>query len=261
MSENYKNYFLGLLSAEDAETLELRIISSDLASDEIVEELHQSENNLIEDFIDGNLTSDEIQAFNANYLITDERRERVEFVRLMRSYADNKPAETENKPSFFEQLKAYVSMRPLTFAAMSLALILFLGIGWQILFRSNTNVADAEIVALNKQDLSNLEAYKDLKTLSLASGTVRSGGDSKGLLEKDLTEKVLVRLLLPNKSDSVQNFTVKISRNQKVIQTFSQRTFDQDVRLLLPKSLLNKGEYQISLEKEGEKYNYNFIVQ
>jgi hypothetical protein len=257
-SENYKNYFLGLMSAQAVEALELRIISDD----GIEAELLQAENDLIENFIADSLTNEETKAFNRHFLVTNERRERVAFVRLMQKYADNQTVLPENKPSFFEQLKAFVAIRPPALALALLALILCLGIGWQIIFNSKVNVADAELIGLNKQNLSNLDEFKTLKNLSLASGAARSNGNTSSLAEKDLTEKVLVRLALPNSSNSTQNFIVKISKDGKLFQTFNQNSYqNQEVRLLLPKSVLTKGDYRITLENNGEKYNYYFVVE
>lgn len=251
-----KNYFLGLLSAKDAEAIELQIISGD----DIESELFQAENDLIEDYLDGNLANEERQAFNDNFLITEERRERVEFVRLMRNRSHLETFELESKPSFFEQLKAFAAIRLLTLAFASLALIFCLGIGWQIIFNSGANVADTELIALNKQDLSNLEEFKNLKNLSLTSGTLRSGGGTITLPEKDLTDRVFVRLILPNKIDPTNTFNVKISNNSKILSTFTQRIYNQEVRLLLPKSIFVKGDYQITLEKQNERYIFYFAV-
>ncbi len=252
-----KNYFLGLLSAKDAETVELRIISDDGIESELLE----AEDNLIEEYLSGELVNDEIKAFNENFLITDERKERVEFVRLMRNYSETSNDESETKPSFFEQLKAFASLRPLTFAAVSLALILSLGIAWQFGFRASVNVTETELTALNKQDLSNLDEFKNLKNVNLTSVALRSGGTANVLPEKDLTDRIFVRLILPNKLGSTQNFNVKISQNQKVSADLTQRGYDQEVRLLLPKSMFAKGDYQITLEKNGEKYNFYFTVE
>jgi hypothetical protein len=255
-SENFKNYFLGLMSVEDAETLDLRIISDS----EIESELLETENNLIENYLDGKLVNDELKAFNANYLITNERRERVKLVKKLRSYQAQNTERKETKPSFFEQLKSFVTLRPVSFVMASLALILALGLAWQIIFRSGINVADTELVAINKQDLSNLETLKDYKKLSLASGSLRSGGSNNGLSEKDLTPRVLLQLILPNKTDSTQNFTVKISKDGQIEQTFTQKSYEKEVRIVIPKSMLTKGEYQVTLEKGSEKYNYYFAV-
>jgi hypothetical protein len=256
-SAELKNYFLGLMSAKDVETLELRIISDD----GIESELLQAENDLIEEYLDGNLVNDQLTAFNKNFLITDERKERVSIVLLMRKYSEIKIDELEIKPSFFEQLKAFVSLRPLTFALTSLALILGLGIALQIIFRSNVNVAETELIALNNQDLSNLDEFKNLKSLNLTSGALRSSGNTNGLPEKDLTESFLVRLILPDKFESVKSFNVKISKDGQVLLNFTQRSYDQEVRLLLSKVIFAKGDYRITLEKEGEKYNFYFAVE
>jgi hypothetical protein len=255
-SAELKNYFLGLMSKNDVEAIDLRIISDDGIEFELLE----AENDLIEEYLDGKLVNDELKAFNDNFLITDERKERVEFVRLIRNAGDKQPIESEIKPSFFERLKAFASLRPLTFAAVSLALILGLGIARQLL-RVNVNVAETELTALNKQDLSDLDEFKNLKNVNLTSGALRSGGTANGLPEKDLTDRFFVRLILPNKFDSVQSFNVQISQNQKVLADLTQRSYDQEVRLLLTKSMFAKGDYQITLEKTGEKYNFYFTVE
>jgi hypothetical protein len=255
-SKKIKNYLLGLMSENDVEAIDLQILSDKDMEDTLLE----AENELIEDYLDENLSNEEIKAFNENYLINDERRKRVEFVRLMRSYAEKQTTETEIKPSFFEQLKSFFTLRPLRLAVVSIALILALGIAWQVIFNSNKISTDTELVALNKQDLSNLDEFKNLKNVSLISGNVRSGGNGNLLKANDLTDKVLLRLALPNQSAN-KDFTVKISQNNQVKQTFTQRTIGQEVRLLIPKSILTKGEYQITLEKDGEKYNYYFAVE
>ncbi len=259
--KDYKKYFLGLMSAEDAEMLELQIISKEIAPAELL----PAENELIEDYLEGNFTDEEVKAFNANFLITGERRERVKFVKLMTSYSRNEkksaaPVEN-NKPSFFEPLKLFLAARRITLAFTSILLILTLGVAWQFLFKTNKNNVETELAALNKQDLSNLDKFKNDKNLSLVSGSLRSGGNVSSLSENDLTAAVLLRLALPNSAVSNDDFTVIISKDERVLKTFVQPSIgNQEVRLLVPKSILKKGSYQISLEKNGEKYNYFFLV-
>lgn len=259
MEKNYyKNYFLGLLPANDAEKLELQVISNEDSEIEML----SAEENLIEDYLDGKLTNEEKQAFDKNFLVTEERRKRVEFIGLMRTYAEKKAFPSETKPGFFEQLKAFFIQRRLTLAFASVFLILTLGAAWQILFNADESINETEIAALNKRDLSNLNEFKYLKTLNLTSGTLRSGGNSSNLSEKDLTEQVLLRMALPYSAAENKDFTIEISQNGEVLQNFVQRSLqNQEVRILLPKSVLEKGEYQISLETDGEKYNYFFTVE
>jgi len=150
--KDYKNYFLGLMSAEDVETIELQIISTD----EIEAELLQAENNLIEDYLAGDLTKAEVKAFNANFLVTQERRARVEFVKLINCYAQNSatPPTTikETKPNFFEQLKSSLNPQKFAFGFGGVVLILTVGfviyLGWK---NYSSNSSNSEIsVLLNK---------------------------------------------------------------------------------------------------------------
>ena len=257
-TKNYKNYFLGRMTANDAESLELYVISNNEAEAEMLE----AENNLIEDYLDESLTNEEIKAFNSHFLVTDERRERVKFVSLMRTCAEKRKIQTKNEPSLFARLQAVFFQGRLTLAFTVIFLVLLMGIGWQILFNVENNSIETELAALNKQDLSNLDEFKNFNNLSLTAGNLRSGGNRNVLPEKSLTGAALVRLILPNSAISNNNFTVKLSRDGQVLQTFMQRSIqDQEVRVLLPKSILKKGEYQVSLEKDGEKYNYFFAVE
>ncbi len=150
--KDYKNYFLGLMSQADVETLELQIMSND----ESEAELLQAENDLIEDYLDGKLKPKEMSAFNEKFLVTEERRARVRFVKTITDYAQNsaeKPVITqETKPSFFEQLNSVLSPRKFAFGFGSLALILTVGfisyLGWKNYsnYSSNSEIS----ILLNK---------------------------------------------------------------------------------------------------------------
>ncbi len=241
---------------QDTESLEKRIISDQNLEADLLE----AEDDLIEDYLEGNLSNDELKAFNENFLVTDDRLESVELVKSLRHNFTQNTENKEVKSSFLERIKVFVSLRPFTFATASLALILGLGFVW-IMVRSTPNIDNAELVAINNQDLSNLETLKDYKKISLVSGNLRSGGNNNGLTEKDLTERILMQLILPNKTDSTQNFTVKISKDGQIKQTFTQKSYEKEVRILIPKSMLTKGEHQVTLEKDSEKYNYYFAVE
>jgi hypothetical protein len=252
-----KKYFLGLMSAKDAEALELGIISGEIGDEDLIE----AENNLIESYLEGNLTIEESTAFRENFLISSERRLRVELVSSFKNLPNKSQPENNSKPIFFEQLVAFFKLRPITLVFASIGLVLLLGIGWQVFFVQKLTGIETEIIALNKQDLSDPSAFKDLKSLNLTSDSLRSAGSTNGFVESELTNTVLIRLILGAKSESTEDFAVNISGNGKSLQPFSKTASGKEVRLLLPKSLLTKGEFRISLERKGEKHNYNFTVQ
>lgn len=252
-NELLKKYFLGLLSPTDSEQVELRILEDDAFEGELI----QAEHDLIEDYLDASLTNQEIIAFNHNYLSTKERRNQVEFIRLLKDYSQN-PLLVEEKSGFFEQLKALFYKPKLALGFVAVGLFIFLGISI-LIFNNSQN---SEIVSLNQQDLSNLAEYKNLRTLNLASENLRSPDKPSFLPQPELTDKVMLRLALPVPPPSEQTFSVSIWRDGHFLQTISQRSYqNQEVRLLLPKSILTQGEYRITVTKDTEKYNYYFAVQ
>jgi hypothetical protein len=253
----FKNYFLGKLTPAEVEELELEIISSS----EFETELQMAESNLIEDYLEESLNSDDKKAFQQNYLISNDRFEQVEITRQLKIYSQKQPI-AENHPSFFEKIKTFFSWRPMMAATAGLVLILVLAIGWKLLFNSNQTGLETELVALNKQDLSNLEEFRGITNLSLISGQLRSEGNLKSVSSNKISELVLLRLALPVKVDPPKTLLVQISRDNKILYNLQQVTYqNQEVRLLLPKSILNKSEYQITIENGAENYNYFFIVQ
>jgi len=250
-----RDYFLGKLSPTEVEALEIEIISDS----EIESELQIAESILIEDYLDETLNSPDKTAFEKNYLITKERRRQVDLVKQLKKISQKNPF-TEIKPSFFEQLKAAFSLRPILGALAAVALILAIGFGWRWFYPSTQT--NSELIALNQKDLSDLDEFKGLTNLSLIAGKLRSDGNSTTLLQDSLSERFLLRLAFPTKIASPQTFSVKISQDGKVLHSLKQVSFqNQEVRLLLPKSILTKGEYQIVLENGSEIYNYFFTVQ
>lgn len=252
-NELLKKYFLGLLNPTDSEQVELRIFEDDAFEEELI----QAEQNLIEDYLNASLTNQEIIAFNHNYLSTKERRYQVEFIRLLKNYSQKKPI-VEEKKGFFEQLKTFINRPKLAFGFAALVLVVLLGVSL-LIFNGSQN---SEIVSLNQQDLSNLAEFKNLRTINLTSENLRSTDKLNFLPQPELTDKVLLRLAIPATPPSEQTFSVSIWRDGNMIQTLSQRSYqNQEVRLLLPKSILTKGEYRITLTKDSEKYNYYFVIQ
>jgi hypothetical protein len=254
---SFRNYFLGLMSADDAEALELHIISGEIDEAALIE----AENDLIESYLDKKLTNEEIKAFRESFLISNERRSRVAAVSSLMNLLSKPDSQSNLSPNFFERLISFFKLRPISLAFASIAFVLLLGICWQFLFVQKPSGIETELIALNQRDLSDPSTFKDLRSLNLTSDSLRSATGTNGFLEKDLTDANLVRLILGSKIDSAAEFTVKITANGKTLQSFTKASIGQEVRLLLPKSLLTKGEFQITLERNGEKYNYNFTVQ
>ena len=275
----FKQYFLGNLGNEKAEAIDLQIISDA----NLEENLHFAETELMEDYLDGTLSPAEIELFQKNFLVSPERKKQLAHLSLLRKYARNEARSktfsklpTISEETFRQKLRKMFSanLRPAT-AFLGLIIVgLAVIIGWRVLFyeagANEIASLEKEFVELNKTDLSNLSEFKDFSNLNLISGTLRGGANNKNiLLKENLTANVLFRLALTSEVNPDAVFKVEIVKDQKNVLPPSQiRSYKnqsgQEFRLLLPASLLTKGEYQIKIKNQAAQdadFVYSFLVQ
>ena len=86
-----KKYLLGSSDAASGEEIGVQIITDE----SFEEQLLIAENDLIEDFLDKNLSSEEEKLFYENFLISQERKNQLEEISFFRQYA-KKYVQTEN---------------------------------------------------------------------------------------------------------------------------------------------------------------------
>ena len=103
-----RRYFLGDLPREDRVRLEDRY----LVDVELFEELLAAENDLIDAYVRGELTEDERQQFEVEYLKSPERRDRLDFARaLSQLSALDEEALAANRRSLWKKMWATLSNR------------------------------------------------------------------------------------------------------------------------------------------------------
>jgi hypothetical protein len=250
-----RQYLLGNLSEEEAEKIDLRIIS-----DKNFEELlYFAEESLMEDYLEKTLSPSDIKLFHENFLVSPERKNELKHLSLLKSHTQNKPEQSEEPVSqsiissdnFFQKLKVFFGLNIPLVAALSVLIVSGLLIGVFLYDRSEN-----ELVRLAQTELSNVSEYKDLSNLSLISGTFRDAPGGGGLKKEALTDNTFFRLALPSGNFSEVFFNIKISREQKAVATLEHiRPYDnqngQELRLLLPSSLLEKGDYKIEAAPEN----------
>lgn len=253
IENNLKNYLLGNLPKTTAEEISMKIISGDISD----EELFLAEDNLMEAFLDKELSAVEIKLFHENFLISKERRRDLDTLFLLKTYARNtvqkktaNKAQLSEADNFFHRLKKYfgLHLRPI-FAIVVLTIFVLAG---GLFFYNSEN---RQLAELNKADFSNLSEFQNLSTISLMPGAFRDRGETGTLFAEKLTNQILLQLVLPVNVNFEDSFDVKIIKEQKAIsQIYQVRVYKNqsasELRILLPSTMLTKGDYKIEIAPE-----------
>lgn len=273
-NERLKQYLLGNLAADQMEAIDLQLISDE----DFEENLIIAENNLIEDFLEGELTSAEIDYFHKNFLISNDRKTQVDNVRQIKQYAgtfdfekNSDELESEPNDNFFRRLSQTFSMQLVRAFAVIFIVGLTGSLIWFGFFYKTVGLdpLETEFAKLNKEDFSDLAKYKGLSRLILLNGNTRGSDESNELLREKLTEDVLLNLALRTDSKEVEFYTVELIKNKKAIFTQPDiRTYKnevgQELRFIIPSKILELGQYQIILTSNSDANNklvYSFTVK
>lgn len=267
-----KNYFLGKLSADDAATIEHRI----LEDDDFATEISIAEESLVEEFLSGELSASEMSRFKTDYLLSEERIKNVELVALLHRYASENSKTTsetfESKPVEISGLSQWLNSLGSGFrlAAASLAVIAVVVTSLWFLFRPQV---DDELTALQdryerlNQDPDSHPHSKDLSEITLVSDTLRSASSIAIINRATLSEDIRFRIALPPQTDLVASYDVAILRDSKVV--FRQNRIRPvpnstipELRLILPRDQFSAGSHRaVLIKRKTEEIIYHFIVE
>lgn len=132
--DRLRSYLLGDLAEEEEELVELRVLSDP----RFAEEFDAAEDELIEQYVDDELTAEERNRFEGYFLQASERRTKLAFAEALRSRAERKmPAAVPARPSSSFYLRL----------AASVLLVLGAGfVGWRVFLYKST--VDQGLLAL-----------------------------------------------------------------------------------------------------------------
>ena len=266
--DRLRQYLLGNLSLPDTEEIDLLVIEDEEFSAEIV----LAESELIEDHLEGSLSDAESGLFKTNFLVSAARKEQLRETRLLTRYArtarvSEKEEITEPRSSF--SLRKLISgFRPLMVGVAMIAVVVAAGVVWQIYFGSSATPLEKEYAEMNRRDLSGAEELSKYSAISLSSGTFRDSGSAVKQNADTLTETTLFRLVPPAGAAGGSIFKAKVSRGGTLIFTLDgvrlyQNPNGPELRLLLPKSILQKGQYLIKIESSagGDAGTFAFVIE
>ena len=134
-----KRYLLGDLAEEQCEQLEERL----LTEDETFQELLLVENELVNDYVSGELAGSDREKFSNHFLSTPERRQKLEFASALRRYVSETTAAerfatdnaTRQRLTSMQSLLAFVRpQNPVMAGSLAAALaVIMVGGPWSIL--------------------------------------------------------------------------------------------------------------------------------
>jgi hypothetical protein len=122
---------------------------------------------------------------------------------------------------------------------------------------------EKQYAALNTKDLNTAPEAANLSSKSLITGTFRDADSTSKLTAANLTENVLFRLALPSETPKDASFNLELVKGgQTVFRQTNLRVYQnqsgQELKVILPKSALSKGNYQIKL---NNNLTYGFAVE
>ncbi len=261
-----RRYFLGDLSDEETESFDIWVISNEDSHDE----LEAAEDELIEDYLEGNLSERDRALFLENFLVSNERREGLELTALLRRESGTATAETldvgSQRSSFLDRLMG--AYRPLA-AAAAVVIIGFVSfVAWQVFFSKRPTALEQEYALLNQAELAVDDPAKR-SVVPLAPGQLRDSDKPVEIAAESLSDAVLFRLFLSYRAEPGATFKLDIVRADEVtftqdqVRSYSTNT-GSEVRVLLPRSMLAKGtvEIRISDTNNAERtLTYGFLVR
>lgn len=256
-----RKFLLGNCSDAEAEAIGVTMIDDP----EYAETVLAAEDDLIEDFLDEILSDDDRELFLSNFMTTPARLEKLEQTSLLRKFAKKESTRTETVDTSkdggaLDAIIAFLTGR--AFLAGAAILIVAISVFWFLSGRTGgLSPLELEYAALNSKDLTNAPEIAGISNKSLAPDVFRGAESTSKLRLAGLSERVLLRLALPVKTtDSVDAEVTlggKVVFRQKGVKVYSNPN-GAEVKLLLPRSILSAGNYQIRITGDA---TYAFAIE
>lgn len=272
-----RRYLLGQLAEDELQRLEERL----MADDDLFNAVLLAEDEMVEEYVQGELSASDQAGFEASFLSTSEGRHKVAYLTALGKYvqhvspsrsAERREGEepvsktqiAERPPSVGPLRKKnaglpgkinrpWIFLRP-SFAIPSVAILVLALLGLSYFFvhnRSGLRSGDSELAQLNQRDLGNLSEFTDISRLTLVSEASRDSSELRTVSLRKLSELVLLRLALPP-SITADNVRVNISNSNGTqialenIRVYANEA-GRDVRILVPRAKLAVGSYFVEI--------------
>lgn len=206
------------------------------------------EQDLIEDYLEGTLTTADRERFVARYAQTPEQRRRLRITQSIKDWALAEAASSE-KTSDWRGSRAWFGLRPAFFVPIAATAMIAIVVGALWLARRAEHAAiEKELAQLNSP--SNPGSGQVLAELSPV--TVR-GGETQAPLNTRSSEIELRLLWIQKERHPAYQATIRrVGESQSyIVRNLQPESDGKAIRLRLPAHILTRGTYQINLSADG----------
>lgn len=156
------SYLLGELPEEEQVAIEDRAF----ADQSVLREILAVEQDLLDDYVSGDIPKEKLRNFETHFLASEERRKKVAFAKALATVVNEKPAPQESRvvvsptPSWLSELTAFFT-RPITACSFAAAaLVLFVVGSWLVFDRVRLG---SELAQLRSNQESQLAQRQQLE--------------------------------------------------------------------------------------------------
>ena len=237
--ESIMQYLLGQAGPTESSSFEERLITEK----DFYDELTIAEDELIDQYLDGDLTSSEREQFESHFLSSPDRRQKVRFgSALLQTAARN----------FSPRVPVHLLQRRAILPYVTLVLLLIVGVGFWAIWRSQSNVRVAGKIA----------------TITLLPGATRADQPVNKISNSADIGTIQLRLALANAQETyrvrvVNGDETEVWNGDGRLQTDGNNSF---IVADVPAQLLPTGDYRVLLSRKlpdgsfEETSSYSFRV-
>lgn len=264
-----RRYLLGDLPERE----QLQLEEAYFANHETFEQVWDWENELVDSYVRGQLTKQERDLFERNYLITPKHQQRVAIARRLVQAADaavvpTREIVTEASPSWWTNFLAFISVPQMAWGGAVALLLLTLG-GWWI-FRPTGEEPVARVTPQPSSTASPIvttpspvpttspaqpapqvsptaqPAVPAILALALG-GALRKSGDVQPLAIPRGTKQVRLQLPLEGEAYSSYQIRLRSIAGAAVLNQTASAANKKAVMVLIPANKLSPGDYILTL--------------
>ncbi len=221
-----RRYLLGQLTEDEQAGAEQRLVSDD----DFFEEFELVKDELVEEYLAGQLTREETQWFEANFLASPEGRKRRKFTTALNRYVRENQTVSKNTPGWMDRLGGFWASQPILARTAGALLVLAIVGGIFGYLR--------------------VPPTRTLATLTLIPTQPTRSGENESKKVKLKEDALQLTLMLPAAAESGGRYRVELLNTRGGSKIFDASPTDaQSVTLEISASQLPPGQYVTTLSK------------